>query len=905
MNPLWAYKLLTLGHLLFMTLGWNLTAGMGFTARFLVLVVYLILGPFTYSWQFHQLQTLDDFRRKGLIYLLGMGLLITSLGFIALASIEIVTFDLPLVVQDPLRMTAIVIGTLLVLGLLHFLLAILTLSALSKPRSKPLLPAPNPNLHFLQDLLEKKAAQTTPFSPTFPSFSGDPDLPEPTLSENDDSSITEPPFYQAPNPIRFGEGITPAPQESADFSLNLGSTEGPDFLESDQKSRLKKIQESFSSVTNLSLFSYNSQGETIVSPSLENPICQLVQTSHKGVQHCKSHCGRSIGLALQSQEPIFFRCDMGLHVFTIPVITNQLDSRTNLALLGGKVFFDSQEFRHGLDMSDALGIARDELNRLKKSIRITKNQTLVSSARFLESFLPTLLTTLYENSRATEKSSRIMTLFNLLSQFKDESSLKHHAPSLLNTLGILFGLQTASILILQPEDGRFKTEAAFGQKSEVVSEFSPGSDATLIRLLGKEKGPIYSSDTREILNAGMSADISSTRLFPLLIRNDTIHAVLATFDSILSDEEVGVIHLFCQQVAIYQEMMQLRIERQDLTKDMAVLLEIAKSAGSALESEDLFNIILEKSTGFLEAEQGSLMILDEDRNELKVKAMKGLNKKIVELLRIRPGEGIAGMVLVNGDPILVSNLEEDIRIRQAKRPRYKTKSFISIPLRLNGEAFGVLNIADKVAGENFSEDDLHLLVSIGAYASVAIQRSQLYHKTEELKKISITDELTGLLNRRYFQERISEEIERSRRHHLPLSLIMLDMDNFKSINDTYGHVVGDEVLKVAGRCLRNSIRTIDVAVRYGGEEFTVILPQTTKEEAKVIADRICHEINKLDFPFEHPDIPFTASIGLATLPEDADSIDELIRNADVALYQAKTEGKNRVVVYRHPSQRHD
>ena len=902
MHPLWAYTLLTLGHFLLITLGWNLTVGMSFTARFLILVVYLILGPLSYSWQFHQLQTSADFRRKGLIYLLGMGLSITSLGFIALASIEIVAFDLPLIVRDPLRMTVITMGTFLILGLLHFLLSIITPSALLKSRMTLLLPAPNPSFHILQNLLEKKRVQAMPLSPSSPSFSGDPDPPRPKLSEKDDSSITQPPFYHPPNPIRFGEGAMPPPQKPGDSAHHPGPTERPDFLESIHKSRLKQIQESFSAMTGLSLLSYRSQGETIISPSLENPICRLVQTSPKGMQHCKSHCGRSIGLALQSRESVFFRCDMGLHVFTIPVSMNPLDHTTDLALLGGKVFFNSQEFRHGLDTSGTLDIPRDELNRLKKSIRVTENQTLVSSARFLESVLPVLLTTLYENSRATEKSSRIMTLFNLLSQFKDESSLKDHAPSLLSTLGILFGLQTASILILQPRNKRFKTEAAFGQKSEAVSKFSPESSATLIRLLEEEKKPIYSNDTRDFLNAGMSVEISSTRLFPLLIRNGTIHAILATFDSTLTEEEVSVIHIFCQQVAIYQEMMQLRIERQDLTKDKSVLLEIAKSAGSALDSENLFNIILEKSTGFLEAEQGSLMILDEDRMELKVKAMKGLNKKIVELLRIRPGEGIAGMVLASGDPILVTDLEEDARIKQAKRPRYKTKSFISIPLRLNSRSFGVLSIADKIAGEAFSEDDLHLLVSIGAYASVAIQRSQLYHKTQELKKISITDELTGLLNRRYFQERISEEMERSRRHHLPLSLIMMDMDNFKSINDTYGHIVGDEVLKVAARCLRNYIRTIDVAARYGGEEFTVILPQTVKEDAKAIADRICHEMSKLDFPFEHADIPFTASIGLATLPEDADSIEELIRNADLALYQAKTEGKNRVVVYRRSPQ---
>jgi diguanylate cyclase (GGDEF)-like protein len=293
------------------------------------------------------------------------------------------------------------------------------------------------------------------------------------------------------------------------------------------------------------------------------------------------------------------------------------------------------------------------------------------------------------------------------------------------------------------------------------------------------------------------------------------------------------------------------------------------------------------------------MLLDEDRRELSVKAMKGLNKKIVELLKIRPGEGISGKVLSTGSPMLVADIDADDRILQEKRPRYKTRSFISIPLKLDSRIIGVMNIADKITGEVFSEEDLQLLISIGAYASVAIERSRFYEKNEELKRISITDPLTGLLNRRYFQERMSEEIERSRRHHLPLSLIMIDVDDFKSVNDTLGHPVGDEVLKIMARCLRNCIRTIDVAARYGGEEFTVILPQTTKADAQTIAERICTDVNRLDLPFTTSDqkLVLSASLGLATYPEDAESMEDLIRNADVALYAAKSQGKNRVVIF--------
>ncbi|HLB03162.1 MAG TPA: sensor domain-containing diguanylate cyclase, partial [Nitrospiria bacterium] len=295
-----------------------------------------------------------------------------------------------------------------------------------------------------------------------------------------------------------------------------------------------------------------------------------------------------------------------------------------------------------------------------------------------------------------------------------------------------------------------------------------------------------------------------------------------------------------------------------------------------------------------------LLLVDPDTQELSIKAIKGLNKKIVELIKIRPGEGISGKVFAEGKPMIIRDIEVDERISRGGHPRYKTKSFISLPLKLDRGAIGVLNIADKISGEPFTETDRQLLNAIATYAMVAIERSEFYRRSEELKKISITDSLTGLLNRRYFQERLAEEMERSKRHKLPLSLIIMDIDDFKHFNDRYGHLAGDEALKTTARSLRNSIRAIDVAARYGGEEFTVILPQTTKQDAMVIAERFCREIENANFhpeTFQQAPTKLTVSLGLASYPDDATQLHDLIKLADTALYAAKAKGKNRVVVY--------
>ncbi|HEY4619598.1 MAG TPA: sensor domain-containing diguanylate cyclase, partial [Nitrospirota bacterium] len=233
------------------------------------------------------------------------------------------------------------------------------------------------------------------------------------------------------------------------------------------------------------------------------------------------------------------------------------------------------------------------------------------------------------------------------------------------------------------------------------------------------------------------------------------------------------------------------------------------------------------------------------------------------------------------------------------RARYKTKSFVSIPLRVGSRTIGVINISDKITGEVFSEEDLYLLLSFASYASIALERGAYYRMTEDLKKISVTDSLTELFNRRYFHERLFEEIERSKRHNEPFTIFMLDIDDFKVFNDKYGHLYGDEVLKSVAYAVRDAVRSIDVAARFGGEEFSIILPYTTKMNSYVTAERIRRSVE--DIRFIGSKIPsdqkISISIGIAEFPADASSIEELIDKADTAMYLAKARGKNRIVGY--------
>lgn len=331
-------------------------------------------------------------------------------------------------------------------------------------------------------------------------------------------------------------------------------------------------------------------------------------------------------------------------------------------------------------------------------------------------------------------------------------------------------------------------------------------------------------------------------------------------------------------------------------KGFYALEQVYKAIAPVLDREELYETILMKSSELVGAECGSLMILDNKNKVLSIKAARGMEKSLADGLKVKVGEGISGSIAAKGVPVIVKDIEDEVPSWK-NRPRYRTKSFISIPLKLENRVIGVINVADKLSGGAFSEEDLHLLLSFSNYASIAIERGAYYSMSEELKMLSMTDPLTALFNRRYFRERLYEEVERVKRHDGCFSTVIIDIDNFKQFNDRYGHVAGDELLKGVSRAVKDAVRSMDVVSRYGGEEFAVILPETNKKDAVVIAERMRKGVQEYRPPHNIFDELPTISLGVAEFPADASHIDDLINKADRAMYLAKRMGKNRVVVY--------
>jgi diguanylate cyclase (GGDEF)-like protein len=317
----------------------------------------------------------------------------------------------------------------------------------------------------------------------------------------------------------------------------------------------------------------------------------------------------------------------------------------------------------------------------------------------------------------------------------------------------------------------------------------------------------------------------------------------------------------------------------------------------ASDPAQTYQSIVAQSADLMNAERGSLLLLNESANTLRLTAARGMRAPLSEVAPIPVGEGIAGSVVREGLPF-VGTIDE---LGQQASPErgYKTRSFISYPISIGNRRFGVLNLADKIGGGTYDASDLSVIELVAPQIALALERAAWQQRANQFQLMSITDPLTGLHNRRYLEARLTEELSRSKRYNYPLSFMMIDIDDFKLYNDRNGHQAGDRALEITAQCLRAALRKVDVASRYGGEEFSILLPQTTLQEAGVLADRIRRKILSATFPHgkSQPLGAVTVSIGLSTFSASLDSAEAIVRAADRALYHAKSHGKNRAYAY--------
>jgi diguanylate cyclase (GGDEF)-like protein len=331
------------------------------------------------------------------------------------------------------------------------------------------------------------------------------------------------------------------------------------------------------------------------------------------------------------------------------------------------------------------------------------------------------------------------------------------------------------------------------------------------------------------------------------------------------------------------------------SKKLQILTDIVKTANSLLEPRKVIELIMAKIQELIPSEAWSMLMVDEERQELTFELALGEKGKDVSAFRVKIGEGIAGWVAQTGKATIVNDVLRDPRFarRFDSETHFKTRSILCAPLISRGRTIGVVQVINRLGGR-FTQEDLDILLTLVEPCAIAIENAMLFQRAEQL---TITDDLTKLFNSRYLNLYLSREIKRCKRHGIPLSVIFLDLDGFKGVNDQYGHLAGSRTLTEVGQILSQAVRESDILARYGGDEFVVVLPETPPSGALVIAERIRKAIEQHCFLAEQGlSARISASFGIASYPDHALTPEGLIQKADQAMYRVKERDKNGIEV---------
>jgi len=401
-----------------------------------------------------------------------------------------------------------------------------------------------------------------------------------------------------------------------------------------------------------------------------------------------------------------------------------------------------------------------------------------------------------------------------------------------------------------------------------------------------------------------------------------------------TDEERQVAWALGEQATVAISNAQLLRRSEEQNRQLNLLLESTRAISSSVVLEDVLAIVARTTAEALGAEQCQIQEYDSAANTVRPVAFWQRHADVPEpdsmyktySLDDEPEERdfLEGKKVVQqlySDPDLAQNTRG---IMEA----YGDRSYLNVPLIFNEQSFGVMVLVETEYERRWTDEEIDLARALGDQAAVAIEHARLYRRVQDQ---AVTDGLTGLYNHRHFYERLDQEIARARRYGTPVSLLMIDIDDFKAFNDRHGHLAGDIVLREMAVALRVELRqNLDIAARYGGEEFTVILPNTPmaalteaqmemdlagklakgrggeeppapghRDGAGQVAERIRRRVAEMEFVAGDgkPLSRLTVSCGVAVFPHGTDTPEELVGNADAALYKAKRAGKDRVETY--------
>lgn len=449
----------------------------------------------------------------------------------------------------------------------------------------------------------------------------------------------------------------------------------------------------------------------------------------------------------------------------------------------------------------------------------------------------------------------------------------------------------------------------------------PAEDWRISRSVADEvfrtEQPLCLRDTRhEARFTPKDAAVASRTVLaaPLKIRNRMVGALYVdrqTEDTPFDEKDLDIVMSLASIAANAVENASMHSEWEDKSRKLEMLNSLARTITTTLVMEEVLQLVLKSTLDLTQAERGYILLWE---NEQLV-CRSALNHLGATLnLEDDPiSRSICQRVLDSAEPLCVDDALSDQEFQmQASVMALNLRTVMCVPLLSKQTVLGVLYVDSQAIVNHFTEKDLNLLESIAHHAAIAIENAHLYTQLtqranelehlvelyEEANMRASIDPLTGLHNRRFFQDQLGRDFAQSRRHHRHLAVILLDIDHFKSFNDTFGHMLGDEVIVSVARVLEGAVRLSDLTARWGGEEFIVALPDTDLEGAVTVAERIRESVAEIQLtdPEGNPLRQITVSLGVSSLRPEDDRIAELIERADRALYVSKANGRNQVQV---------
>ncbi|MEO6589577.1 MAG: sensor domain-containing diguanylate cyclase [Pyrinomonadaceae bacterium] len=670
------------------------------------------------------------------------------------------------------------------------------------------------------------------------------------------------------------------------------------------------------------------ENSSVVSESNNNSMCRALYTSKSFAPLCAEFCGKAFAWANKSESAVEYECYAGLKCSAVRIES----SEKPLVAIVGRTFLKAENYRKATGRAISGDWQKFPPSRFFENVLLTgsdkKIEKLTRKIANLSEEVDRMIIVLDEKNpieipfkikRASEKQEDTLQLEDLIKQFEenktaetpmeiaeiettiqpDEAKLwrsffgsllemkyRRALSSILDFVSTRYAL--SSLAWLERKNNHLEVVSTLGElKNEQFQISLPADDRRVIEAFRRET----SLELRAKNPSDEAGKRRTIQLFPIAV-GEEVRAALVVANEITDENKKHHISKFCRSIATELEILRLRDEIEKRSFMMNAVQKLNASM-TEIDAEDFWTRLLQIAVELMQAERGSILVYDEKENLLTTKSAVGLRADFIKLETETLGEKVSLPVLQNGKPLLATNFQMVGITPAPAEYQYKSASFICYPMNVGGRKIGVLNIADKTDGNAYSEFDLELLHSIIPQFAVLIDRAVLKNKAGEFQQLSVTDALTGLLNRRYIEERLTEETNRSNRYGYPMSLMMIDVDSFKSYNDTFGHPEGDRALQIVSHTLKDTLRCADVAARYGGEEFSILLPQTTSEEARTIAERIRQKIEATQFPHRK----VTVSIGIASCSRIICTPPEIIKAADQALYEAKRKGRNNVQIY--------